>query len=649
MRSSNSSTEFRSPDGVEWGILPPSGRCLALTNTNRKSQIAIEYAYRFRGLHPQSHVFWVYAATSARFYDAYQDIARRLKLSGHDVPTVDPRELVLDWFNEQDSHWLMILDNADDACMFFSSNNAEMPSKETPTTEKPLIHYLPTYLSSDKLLLITTRRGNLGEDLSNGEECIEVPPFDVREAQLLLRLRLTGRASGKDSPEATKLLKILACIPLAVTQAAAFIRRNRMSLPKYLAALEKDDENLKESLNAELQDARRDRGFPSAVFRTWKLSFNQIRVQEPRAAEMMSLMAMLDRREIPESLLKEPDDNDINFLTAIGTLKNYGFIVQEIDSETFAMHRMVQLSIQDWLQQANQRVNYEELAIKLLSDRFPTAKHENWKICQSLYPHAQAVLRYNSRSDSVMKARAILLHVVGWYEQEQGSFDFAETTTLEALTINEKILGINAVRTSSSRTLLGSILISQRKYEEAGKIFQQILEYDEKMLGKNQHTTLISMHNLATVLSEQGKIQEAEKMLQQAIKSKEIVLGKKHSSTLASMTNLAQVLSKQRKYKEAEEIFQQTLELSETVLEKKHPDTLLNVWCFANFLDTQQRYDEAEPLYRRASTGFRETLGPGHPHTLVCIRQEQSMLKEGRSRGQNEDNTISKSTQDGCG
>jgi Tetratricopeptide repeat len=85
------------------------------------------------------------------------------------------------------------------------------------------------------------------------------------------------------------------------------------------------------------------------------------------------------------------------------------------------------------------------------------------------------------------------------------------------------------------------------------------------------------------------------------------------------------------------------------VLEKKHPDTLLNVWCFANFLDTQQRYDEAEPLYRRASTGFRETLGPDHPHTLVCIRQEQSMLKEGRSRGRNEDNTISKSTQDGCG
>ena len=55
---------------------------------------------------------------------------------------------------------------------------------------------------------------------------------------------------------------------LAITQAAAFVRRNRMSTPKYLAVLEKDDENLKDYLSAGLQDARRNRGFPNAIFRT---------------------------------------------------------------------------------------------------------------------------------------------------------------------------------------------------------------------------------------------------------------------------------------------------------------------------------------------------------------------------------------------
>jgi len=158
------------------------------------------------------------------------------------------------------------------------------------------------------------------------------------------------------------LLGILEYIPLAITQAAAFIRRNQMSLSKYLAALKKGDENLKDFLSAELQDARRARGFPNAVFRTWMLSFNQIRDQEPHAAEILSLMALLDRREIPESLLKDPQDRDIDISTALGTLKTFALIVQEADGQTFAMHRLVQLSIHDWLGKAGKKVEYEEQA-----------------------------------------------------------------------------------------------------------------------------------------------------------------------------------------------------------------------------------------------------------------------------------------------
>lgn len=250
----------------------------------------------------------MYAANSSRFYDAYQDIARRLKLPGHDAAAVDPRETVLNWLHEEDGQWLMILDNADDEGLFFPLKDAELSSNEAPARGNPLINYLPPRLSTNKSLLITTRRQSLGEDLAYGERCIEVPPFDAQEAQLLLQSRFPGLPLGIDSPEAAKLLDILAYIPLAITQAAAFIRRNTMFLPKYLAALEKDDENLKDYLSAEVQDGRRDRGFPNAIFRTWKLSFNQIRTQEPHAAELLSLMVMLDRRDIPESLLKVPDD-----------------------------------------------------------------------------------------------------------------------------------------------------------------------------------------------------------------------------------------------------------------------------------------------------------------------------------------------------
>lgn len=279
MRNSNSSTASRSQHGEEWGTRLPVRSCLALTVMNRKSQIAIEYAYRFQQSHPQSHVFWVYAATSTRFYDAYKDIARRLKLPGHKDNAIDTGRLVLDWLDDWDSQWLMILDNADDVGLFFPSHHGKPSSREISAPKTPLINYLPTRLSSKKSLLITTRREGLGEDLSHGEECIKVPPFDVHEARFLLQHRSRNQASGHDLPESTRLLDILGYIPLAITQAAEFMRRNRMTVPQYLADLEKDNENMKDYLKVELQDARRDRGFPNSVFQTWKLSFRQIEIK----------------------------------------------------------------------------------------------------------------------------------------------------------------------------------------------------------------------------------------------------------------------------------------------------------------------------------------------------------------------------------
>lgn len=67
---------------------------LLLTKAFKKSQVAIEYAYRVQQSQPQSHVFWVYAASSARFVQAYKYIARLLKLPGWDEANIDSCETV---------------------------------------------------------------------------------------------------------------------------------------------------------------------------------------------------------------------------------------------------------------------------------------------------------------------------------------------------------------------------------------------------------------------------------------------------------------------------------------------------------------------------------------------------------------------------
>lgn len=115
-----------------------------------------------------------------------------------------------------------------------------------------------------------------------------MPPFSIQEAGSLLRLNAKDAFDLCEPAVVKRLLDILGCIPLAITQAAAFIKRNRRTVQGYLTAIEKDNQNLTDHLSQELQDPRRLRSFPNSVFRTWKLSFEQIMTQEPQAAKLLS-------------------------------------------------------------------------------------------------------------------------------------------------------------------------------------------------------------------------------------------------------------------------------------------------------------------------------------------------------------------------
>ena len=192
------------------------GADVILTVYGRKSQIAIEYAYRFRDRHPQGHVFWVYAANETRFTQAYRDVARKAQLPGWEDPQMDGCKLVCEWLDEMEGvPWLMILDNADNAANFLSTENG---MAERSANSIFMAGYLPTKFNHSKCLLITTRSRDVGEYLSQGQVCVNVGPLSNQEAGDLLRAKVRVLHSSH-VPEADKLVEILGQIPLAITQA----------------------------------------------------------------------------------------------------------------------------------------------------------------------------------------------------------------------------------------------------------------------------------------------------------------------------------------------------------------------------------------------------------------------------------------------
>jgi tetratricopeptide (TPR) repeat protein len=510
---------------------------------NRKSQIAIEYCYRWHNQHPQGHVIWIHASNQARLDQAYKCIARKLRLPGCDDPETDIFEIVFEWLCDEDHRpWLLVLDNADDIETFSSPmSNASLVKGRSLT---PLVKFLPR--SPEGSMIITTRDKRIGDRLADRAGTITVPPMTNQEADNLLQLTVSLQ-SGLDEVESKELLEVLGYLPLAITQAAAFINENAITVAEYLELFHSSDSELQELLSQDLGDSRRDLDIQNSIVRTWKLSFDQISHQKPRAAELLSLMSVLDRQGIPKTLLWKDDERGIEFTTALGTLQAFSLIGIEKGGTNYEMHRLVQLSTQNWLELQGTKERWQVEALELLAERFPSGDYETWNECEVLSPHAQVVIGCMSTTGSHLQQYAKLLGNLAWYDNTQGRYNISYNRFTKLVNINEAVLGKEHPDTLASMNNLALALKSQGKYDEAEAMFQQALEGSQTVLGKEHPDTLTSMNNLAGVLERQGKYGEAEAMFQQVLEGFQRVLGKEHPDTLTSMDNLALVLESQGK------------------------------------------------------------------------------------------------------
>jgi hypothetical protein len=320
----------------------------AFADFHSKSQIAIEYCYRYKTENPEGQVFWVHGSSISRFDQAYNEIARKLRLPGLGDPNIDIRSAVFEWLSDEDNGpWLFVLDNADDQELLFGNNPLTSPAQQGLQNVVELVRYLPR--SSNGCMLVTTRDNRIGKRFGNRGKPIEVLPFDVEESKYLLRHKL-GDNSNSEEAECIELLDRLHHLPLAITQAAAFISEEDVSLTHYLNLLRAGDADTQDLLEQNYYEPGRDSEVQNSVILTWKISFDQISKQKPRAAEILSLMAVLDRLSISDTLLRKPNESKVHFDRAIGTLKAFYLVTEKKNMGSFQIHRLVQLSLQRWLE-----------------------------------------------------------------------------------------------------------------------------------------------------------------------------------------------------------------------------------------------------------------------------------------------------------
>jgi tetratricopeptide (TPR) repeat protein len=444
--------------------------------------------------------------------------------------------------------------------------------------------YLPT--SQDGRIVFTSRDRKTAYDLVQRGHIVEVPELSEDVAIDLLQKYVPRHDLGKHKDDAKSLLKQLTYLPLAIVQAASYINKNGISLSEYLLLLADQEEEVINLLSEHFEDDSRyhdnDRyvKVKNPVAMTWLISFEQIRLRDPLAADYLSFMACIDSKDVPQLLLP-PGPSRKREVDAIGTLHAYSFIqkrAEDLAPKDLALdaHRLVHLATRNWLRKEELLIQWTEKAVGRLADVIPDNKNQNRSIWRRYLIHARYAL-------------------------------------------DSRLIDQDGKKRMDLAWKVGDCLVSDGRWQEAKTLLVQVMKFRKTALGEEHPNTLGSMNNLAVLFQRQGKYEAAEPLYKETLRLSKKVLGKEHPDTLTSMDNLALLFKSQGKYEAAEPLYKETLRLRKKVLGEEHPDTLTSMDNLAVLFKSQGKYEAAEPLYKETLRLRKKVLGEEHPNTLTSM------------------------------
>jgi tetratricopeptide (TPR) repeat protein/nucleoside phosphorylase len=573
-----------------------------------KTQVALELAHRTRDRDKECSVFWIPCTSHAIVEQMFLQIAQILGL--RNVNPAEVKEQVKSYLDsERAGKWLLILDNADDAEMWLTGSH----------TAPPLEDFLPE--SDQGRILFTSRNRKLAMRLAPFN-IIPIPDKDEETAAKILEKTLGHKDLLRDLTASATLLEQLSFLPLAITQASAYILENGIDLSTYLSLLQEQEQDAVELLSEDFRDPGRYKDIQNPVITTWLISFKQIQQQDQLAADYLSFMACIDPRNITQSLLPQPASRKQK-VNALGLLNAYSFTnSQDMDIN---MHRLVHIATRNWLRKNALFNHWIKTVADHMQNVFPDNHHTKRGLWRQYLPHGLAVVHENEFVVQENNYLSLTGKVADCLTSD-GRYKEAEVLYKKLMTINQEKAGANHPSTLTSMANLASTYYNQGRWNEAEKLFMQVIETFKIVLGTEHPNTLTSMANLASTLWNQGQLNEAEKLEVQVMETSKIVLGPEHPNTLTSIANLASTYRNQGRWNEAEKLEVQVMETRKTVLGAEHPFTLTSMANLASTYRNQGRWNEAEKLEVQVMETFKTVLGAEHPDTLTSMANLASTL-----------------------
>ncbi|KAJ7866885.1 P-loop containing nucleoside triphosphate hydrolase protein [Mycena leptocephala] len=475
----------------------------------------------------------------------------------------------LKWLANNQEDWLLFYDNADD-----------------PKID--LNRFIPQCTHGN--IIITTRNPALR---SYAGAHFAVSDMEESDAVELLLKSASQEIVLANQEIATKIVKELCYLPLAIVQAGAFILQSG-ALDSYLDIYMKNRAQLLSEKPAQSYD-----NYAWTVYTTWQMSFDQL---SPPAAMFLQLCSFLHRDGISEDIFSRAAT--YRFKQAIPSRealqKPLQFLAQFTDPAG------------EWDTLRFLKVTNEIKAYSLMSF---DPERKVFSIHPLVHSWSQTTITDNQSYHSIMAA------IMGMSIREIPD-NHQQLASVRLISHVDSLRHGNQQAVVNFGAQYGMIYWSAGRYEEAKELDLAVLEQRKQVLGDDHPDTLLAMGNLASTYQHLGKFHKAaelEVVLLEKQKQRKQVLGDDHPDTLRAMGTLASTYRELGKFHKAEELEVVVLEKQKQVLGDDHPNTLQAMGNLASTYNCQSEFHKAEELELVVLEKRKQVLGDDHPDTLLAM------------------------------
>jgi tetratricopeptide (TPR) repeat protein len=542
-----------------------------------KTQLALEYAYRFAGDYDLA--WWINAEQPALIGEQLAGFGMAASVAPPAADSPTAVEAVRAYLRSRDG-WLVVFDNVPSA-----GDVAEWvpqgPGHVIITSRSPAWTGVAAPLSVD--VFSRTESVAMLVDL--------VPRLD----------------------DANQLAEQLGDLPLALVQAAGVMTQSGITPATYLQLLA--------STSEEALAGGTPVGYPASLAASVRLALDRLCAESLAAGQLMRLCAQLGPEPIPlwlftfrqalPAALAEVAENPLQLGQCISLAGRYG--MAQVGPDTLTMHRLTQAVIRD---QPPTDPAIDQTAVEAVLVAAQPDDGTNpalWPRWGQLLPHILAVDPATSTNPGLVG----LAYSALWHLQARGDYRTALPLADHLRTHWRRRFGDDHEHVMRVADVVGLLYRQIGRYDEALALDQDTYQRRLRVLGEDHPDTLTSAGYLAGGMRRLGRYEEALRLDQDTLDRRRRVLGEDHPASLSSASNLAVDLRRLGRYEEALRLDQDTLDRRRRLLGEDDPDTLTSAANLAGSLHRLGRYEEALRLDQDTRDQRCRVLGDDHPDTLT--------------------------------